>query len=194
MGKYKGAGLLERELVCWKGNWSAGKVSLRGYKGWHQPATNIKLFIPTSSQAHLLLIAGEESTWFGYASHSCRLGCDPSHNLTHSQCPSQWMLHATLDQSSILCSAAFEFKLFFCLQSLNRTLLIMKLSEILLNLEFRNYKPLQSADFFFPCKTTFNWIITSSLPFFFCSTGFKNKNKNYSFPYWDDKPLLDTYV
>lgn len=47
---------------------------------------------------------------------------------------------------------------------------------------------------FFSSKTTFNWIITSSLPFFFCPTGFKNKNKNYSFPYWDDKPLLDTSV
>lgn len=47
---------------------------------------------------------------------------------------------------------------------------------------------------FFSSKTTFNWIITSSLPFFFCPTGFKNENKNYSFPYWDDKPLLETFV
>lgn len=132
-----------RELVCWKGSWSTGKVSLRDRVTPACNGPNIKLFIATSSQDHLLLIAG-------HANHSCRLGCDPSHNLTLCKCPSQWMLQVKLDQSSFPCFAAFQCKLFFCLQSLNLTLLIMKLSEILLNLEFRNYKPFQSADIFFP--------------------------------------------
>lgn len=92
------------------------------------------------------------------------------------------MLQVTLDQSSILCFATFEFKLFFCLRSLNLTLLIMKLSEIywIWNSEITSLSKV--LIFFFSSKTTFNWIITSSLPFFFCPTGFKKENKNYSFP------------
>lgn len=51
-----------RELVCWKRTWSAGKgLSLRG---WDRvtPRPNIKLFTDTS-QTHLLLLAEEERTY-----------------------------------------------------------------------------------------------------------------------------------
>lgn len=137
MGKYKRIGLLERRFL-----WGTGT-------GWHQPETGL-----TSNSSQPLLLELIFYWWLErrgrvHANHSRRLGCDPSHNLAIYKCPSQWMPQVTLDQSSILCFAVFKFKLFFCLQSLNLTLLIMKLSEILLNLEFRNYKPLQSADIFF---------------------------------------------
>lgn len=135
MGKYKGTALLERRFLGGAG------------PGWHQPEAGLT----SNSYRHFFSSSSFIDSWRGdvHANHPSRLGCDPSHNLTLCKCPSQWTLQVMLDQSSSLCSAVFEFKLFFCLQSLNLTLLIMKLSEILLNLEFRNYKPLQSADIFF---------------------------------------------